>query len=277
MATRVVVWLLLTPPATIENVTLVDPAAAVTELGTLRGTAFVKRMAIISPPAGAAADRVIVQVADACAVSSVELQANPVRVTGGGGGGGVSITVKFWEVPFRVAASTTLVFTLTADAFAVKLAEFKPAGTRTDAGMVMPDPETGAVVTVKPPDGAGADKATVHAVEPGVVTIAGAHARPVTVYGEVMVTWPPVAVTLTVVSLGVTPLLFSTWIGKVPIADSDTVKVAVATTPVLIVVVLRPNSMHVYDPELPLHETDLPAATAAGPATTVTELKVVAG
>jgi hypothetical protein len=276
VATRVVLWLLLTPPVTMENVTLVDPAAAVTELGTLSWTVFVKWMATVSPPAGAAADRVILQVADACAVSSVELQANPVRVTGGGGGG-VSITVKFWEVPFRVAASTTLVFTLTADAFAVKLAEFKPAGTRTDAGMVMPDPETGAVVTVRPPDGAGADKATVHAVEPGVVTIAGAHARPVTVYGEVMVTWPPVAVTLRVVSLGVTPLLFSTWIGNMPIADSDTVKVAVATTPVLIVVVLRPNSMHVYDPELPLHETDLPAATAAGPATTVTELKVVAG
>ena len=87
-----------------------------------------------------------------------------------------------------MAASTTLVFTLTAVALAVKLAEFKPAGTRTDAGTVMPDPDTSAVVTVKPADGAGADKATVHAADPGVVTIAGAHARPVTVYGEETVT-----------------------------------------------------------------------------------------
>ena len=76
-----------------ENWTLVDPAAAVTELGTLRETAFVKWMAIFSPLAGATADRVILQVADACAVSSVELQVNPVRVTGGGGGG-VSVSVK---------------------------------------------------------------------------------------------------------------------------------------------------------------------------------------
>lgn len=185
VATRVVLWLLLTPPATMENVTLVDPAGAVTEVGTLMETAFVKWMEMFNPLAGAAADRVILQVADACAVSSVELQVNPVRVTGGGG---VSISVKFREVPFRVAASTTLVFTLTADALAVKLTELKPAGTRTDAGMVMPDPETSAVATVKPPDGAGADKATVHAADPGVVTVAGAHARPVTVYGEVMVT-----------------------------------------------------------------------------------------
>ena len=94
VATRVVLWLLLMPPATMENVTLVDPAATDTELGTVRGTACVNWMARFNPPAGAAADRVILQVADACAVSSVELQANPVRVTGGGGGG-VSITVKF--------------------------------------------------------------------------------------------------------------------------------------------------------------------------------------
>ena len=95
VATRVVLWLLLTPPVSIENETLVDPAAAATELGTLRERALVKWIAMFSPPAGAAADRVILQVADACAVSSVELHVNPVRVTGGGGGGGVSIRVKF--------------------------------------------------------------------------------------------------------------------------------------------------------------------------------------
>ena len=65
--------------------------------------------------------------------------------------------------------------------------------------------------------------------------------------------------------------------GNVPVAAGDTVKVAVATTPVLNVVVLRPNSMQVYDPEPPLHEMDFPAATAAGPATTAIELKVAAG
>lgn len=76
---------------------------------------------------------------------------------------------------------------------------------------------------------------------------------------------------------GATPELFRIWIGDVPIAVGEAVKVAVAATPLLIVVVLRPNSMHVYDPEPALHETDFPAAAAAGPATTVTELKVEAG
>ena len=87
-----------------------------------------------------------------------------------------------------MAASTALVFALTVDAFAVKPAEFKPAGTKTDDGIVMPDPETSTTATVSPPVGAGADNATVHAAEPGVVTIAGAHASPVTVNGEVMAT-----------------------------------------------------------------------------------------
>jgi hypothetical protein len=77
-----------------ENVTLVDPAAAVTELGTLRETAFVKWMAMFNPPAGAAADRVMLQVADACPVNSVELHVTPVGITAGGGGG-VSVSVKF--------------------------------------------------------------------------------------------------------------------------------------------------------------------------------------
>ena len=83
--------------------------------------------------------------------------------------------------------------------------------------------------------------------------------------------------TLKSVSLGVTPVLLRIWIGNVPVAAAETVKVAVATTPVLMVVVLRPNSMQVYDPAPPLHETDFPAAAAAGPATTVTELNVAAG
>jgi hypothetical protein len=77
-----------------ENWTLVDPAAAATELGTLRETAFVKRMAMFNPPAGAAADSAILQVADVCAVSIVELHVSPVRIIAGVGGG-ASVSVKF--------------------------------------------------------------------------------------------------------------------------------------------------------------------------------------
>jgi hypothetical protein len=205
------------------------------------------------------------------------LHVNPVSVTAVGDGG-VSVSEKLWEVPFRLVARTAVLFALTAAAVAVKLAEFEPAGTRMADGMVTLDPEARPVVTVSPPAGARADNVTVHAAEPGVVTVAGEQVSPVTVYGEAMLTWPPVAATLTGVPLSVTPVLLSTWMeDDEPAAAGDTVKVAVATTPLLRVTLLRPNSMQVYDPEPALHETDFPAATAAGPATTMTELKVAAG
>src|SRR5271169_4110745 len=177
------------PSACMANRALVDPAATFTELGALRKLAFVAWMATFKPPAGAAADRVILQVADVCAVSTVELHANPVRVTAvGGGGGDVSVSEKLWEVPFRLVARTAVLFALTANALAVKPAEFEPAGTRMADGIVTPDPEARPVVTVSPPAGAGADKVTVHAAEPGVVTVAGEQVSPVTVYGEAMLT-----------------------------------------------------------------------------------------
>lgn len=206
------------------------------------------------------------------------------------GGGLVSVSVKFCDVPFRLADSTA-VLAAAADTFAatavdeepaatetVKLAEFEPAGTTTDGGIVTLAPEATPVVTVKPPTGAGADNATLQAAEPGMVTIAGEQVMPVTVYGEMTFTWPPVAVTLTALSPSVTPVLFKIWIEDDVLATAaGVVKVAVATTPLLSVRLLRPNSMQVYDPEPPLQETDFPAATAAGPAATDTELKVDAG
>jgi hypothetical protein len=81
-----------------------------------------------------------------------------------------------------------VVVVLTADAVAVKPPELAPAGTTTDDGIVTGEPEARPVATVSPPVGAGADNVTVHAVEPGVVIIAGEQVSPVTVYGEVMVT-----------------------------------------------------------------------------------------
>lgn len=81
-----------------------------------------------------------------------------------------------------------MLFVLTADAFAVKPTEFKPAGTRMDDGIETVDPEARPVVTVSPPAGAGADNVTLHAAEPGVVIVAGEQVSPVTAYGEAMLT-----------------------------------------------------------------------------------------
>jgi hypothetical protein len=110
------------------------------------------------------------------------------------------------------------------------------------------------------------------------MTVAGEQFSPVRVYGEAIFTRPPVAATPTGVPPSVTPVLLSTWtVADVLAAAGEAVKAAVATTPLPSVMLFSPNSMQVYDPDPPLHETDFPAATAAGPATTMTELKVAAG
>ena len=245
LATRLSVWLVVTLPVRMENRALVDPAATVTELGTLREPAFVTWRAMLNPSAGAAPDRVILQVEESCAVSTVELHVNAVSVTAVGGGG-TSVSEKFWDVPFRLVASTAVLLALTIDAFAVKPAEFEPAGIRMADGIVTVDPEASPVVTVSPPAGAGADKVTVHAAEPGVMTVAGEQVSPLRVYGEAIFTRPPVAATPTGVPPSVTPVLFVSWIAAgVLAAAGDTVKVTVATTPLLSVMLFSPNSMQV--------------------------------
>jgi hypothetical protein len=57
---------------------------------------------------------------------------------------------------------------------------------------------------------------------------------------------PPVAVTVTEVSLRVTPLLLVTWIGEdMLVVVGETVKVAAAATPLLMLELLTPKSRHV--------------------------------
>jgi len=70
------------------------------------------------------------------------------------------------------------------------------------------------------------------------------------------------------------PLLLITWMLEFfLIVAGNTENAAVATMPSLSAVLLIPNSRHLYDPGLPLHETDFPAATATGPGTTLTAVK----
>ena len=96
--------------------------------------------------------------------------------------GFVSVSVKFCDDPFRLADSTAVFLAVALDRFAValadvelaateavKVAELEPAGSTTDDGIVTLDRDATPVVTVSPPAGAGADSATAHAAEPGVV------------------------------------------------------------------------------------------------------------
>jgi hypothetical protein len=222
------------------NPALVEPGATKTDAG-IETFAVPPTNATFAPPEGACTDKPTVQVAEPGVVTVDGVQERDEIV----GSGGARASVNVSEVEFRLAASTAVVFALTVDAIAVNPAEFEPAGITMDDGIVTVDPDATPVVTLSPPAGAGAETVMVHAVEPGVVMVAGEQVSPLAVYGEVTVTWPPVAETLTSASLIVTPVLFNTWIADVPPAAGDTVKVAVATTPLLSVVLLKPNSRQV--------------------------------
>jgi hypothetical protein len=202
---------------------------------------------MLKPPLGAGADKLTVHVADACDASAVGLQVSPVsEASGGRGGGGTSVSAKFCEVPFRLATSITVVLALTVEAFSVNPALVDPAAIVTDEGTVTLAAPPVPVVTVSPPVGAGADTVTVHAVEPGVVTVAGVQATALTLNGGLMVTCPPVAITLKALLLAVAPLTLRIWIVEdVLTVVGETVNVAVATTPLAMVVALRPNNKQV--------------------------------
>lgn len=175
--------LLVTGDSVAVNPAEFDPPATVTEDG-IETVAEPPLNETVAPVLGAGADNPTLQVAEPGVITVEGVQESDETV----GGGGVSARAKFCEVPFRLATSTAVAFALTADAFAVKPAEFDPAGTTTDDGIVTFDPEATPVLTVSPPVGAGADTETVQAAEPGVVTVVGEQASPVTAYGELMVT-----------------------------------------------------------------------------------------
>ena len=153
--------------------------------------------------------------------------------------------MKICELPFRVASSTAVVFMLTAEAFTVNPAAVAPAAAVTDDGT-----ERFAVpplnATIAPAAGAGADRVTAQAAEPGVGIVAGEQVNAATPELDVMVTWPPVAVTGTEELLTVAPLLLITWmVETLPVAAGDTENVATATTPLVSAVLFKPNSKHV--------------------------------
>lgn len=80
---------------------------------------------------------------------------------------------------------------------------------------------------------------------------------------------PPVPV----IEIGVpdveAPNVFVSEIEVLVVTLGDSVTLTVATTPLATTLSFNPASRHVYDPALPEQKRDLPAAVAAGPATTL--------
>jgi len=154
--------------AVAENVALLWPAATVT-LGGTTTAGLLLSTTMVAPPAGAGADRFTVHVVVPGGLIAADVQAKELSCT--------MMTklmerVKVLEPPLRVAVTMAVWFEVTCAAAAGKVAVVCPALTVTLAGTV-----TVALllnkVTLAPPDGAGADKVTVHVLLPGALIVAG--------------------------------------------------------------------------------------------------------
>ena len=158
-----------TAPAVARNTALVDPAATVTEAGTV-SAALLSESATTRPPVGAAALRVTVQEVVPPAVTEVGAQESVL-----GTGSGVTVTEAVLEVPLPVAVTVTAVLAETAPAVARNEALVDPAATVTEAGT-----ESAALLsesaTANPPVGAAPVNVTVHVEEPFETTDVGEQA-----------------------------------------------------------------------------------------------------
>src|SRR5438105_14546432 len=90
--------------------------------------------------------------------------------------GGARITVVLSDRAPSVAVTGARAMLLTAEAVILNLAPFPPAGTLTDAGMLMFGLALDSLNAM--PAAAGADSVRVHAATPGVTTFGGVQATP---------------------------------------------------------------------------------------------------
>ena len=106
-------------------------------------------------------------------------------------------------------------------------------------------------------------------VLPGVTTDAGLHAKVLSASDGRTVMLPPVEVIAISPPIVEAPMALVSEIDVPVITLGESATFTVATTPLEMRFWFNPDSKHMYDPALPEHSTVLPAAVAAGPATTL--------
>jgi hypothetical protein len=183
-------------PAVAEKVAVEAPAATVSEAGAVSAALF-EEMATETPPAGAAALVVTVQILLAPAANDVGEQTSAATFTSG-----ARLRDAVLELPFNATVMTAVRGVATVPAVAVKEPVVAVAATATLAGTVRL-----ALLLVRattaPPVGAGPLKLRLQALVPGPVKEDGAHVRVLTVTGAGTVTTPPVAEVAIGVAVGV--------------------------------------------------------------------------
>ena len=272
------VWLLVTLAVSTENDALVDPPDKVTEDGAIKGALLVTLTSMVAPPLGAALDSLTVHTPDEFGPSVVGLQISLLTIGAAAcASGGASCSAKLCELPFSVATNVAVVEALTAATVALNAAVVAPWAMVTEPGTltlaVLPETPR---ATLSPPLGAGADAVTVHAAVPGVVSGLGEQDSAVNVTGWVIVTVPPLVVTASgLPATSVAEGLAICTPEDLFVVVDESVRVIVATTPLLIVFSFNPKSRQLIDPAPVPHDTDLPAAVATGPAATLMEAKSI--
>ena len=156
-------------PAVAVKPALADPAATVTEAGTLTAAWLDDRPIVKAEVAALVKVTVQAEVPPGFSVVGEQLRADSAA-------GAVNPSTKLREPPLRLAVRVALVSLDTAAAVAVKPALLDPAATVTEAG-TLAAPLSLDSATLAPPVGAAAVSATVQALVPGVTTEAGLQLR----------------------------------------------------------------------------------------------------
>ncbi len=167
LAVRVAVCAVLTAETVAEKLAVVEPAATVTEAGTVTAELLLARLTT-KPPVGAAAlsPTVHVSVPAPVIVPLAQLSADSFAVGVGTASCRAMVPVTLPALAVRVAVCAVL----TAETVAEKLAVVEPAATVTEAGTVTAELLL-ARLTTKPPVGAAALSPTVHVSVPAPVIV----------------------------------------------------------------------------------------------------------
>jgi hypothetical protein len=159
LAVRVAVCAVLTDETVAVKLAVVEPAATVTDVGTVTALSLLERLTV-RPLLGAAAFNATVQESVPAPVIDPLAQLNADRLTVAAGAGAPSCRAKVSETPLALAVRVAVCAVLTEETVAVKPAVVEPAATVTVAGTVTALSLLERL-TLKPPLGAAAFSATV--------------------------------------------------------------------------------------------------------------------
>ncbi|MGC4053269.1 MAG: hypothetical protein QM757_28530 [Paludibaculum sp.] len=272
VAVTVTVVLAVTEVAVAVNRTEVEPAATVTEEGTVRAE-LLSVTVTTWPPVGAALERVTVH--EEVPPALIEEGEHKRLLTIGSG---FTVTDAVFDDPLAVAVTVTAVLAVTEVAAAENDAEVEPAATVTEEGTVRAV-LLSEIATTRPPVGAALVKVTVHDEVPPDMTEVGEQLSRLGVgVGNGDDTEIAPILTLRGIKLpdedAARPV---SWSEGAEEAVDETANVAVATTESLSVFVFMPASRHVVEPLELLQVKDLPAPVAEELADTPASVKSAVG